>query len=53
MYNGFCRGLLPHLPGRMHVRNESRLGEIAGSQWADVGIGPYNVRKEVQRIWEV
>ena len=27
--------------------------ECATSQWADVGIGPYNVRKEVQRIWEV
>ena len=30
-----------------------RCGEIEGSQWAGVGIGPYNVRKEVQRIWEV
>ena len=53
MYNAFCRGRCPHRPGRMHVRNEKRCGEIEGSQWAGVGIGPDNVRKEVQRIWEV
>ena len=53
MYNAFCRGRCPHGPGRLHGRNEKRGGEIDGSQGAGGGVGPYNVRKEVQRIWEV
>ena len=44
---------MPTSAGRMQKKNEKRCGEIEGSQWAGVGIGPYNVRKEVQRIWEV
>ena len=37
----------------MHGRNKNRAGKFDGPLGAGGGFGPYNVRKEVQRIWEV
>ena len=53
MYNAVW-GADAHIgPAECTSETKKRCGEIEGSQWAGVGIGPYNVRKEVQRIWEV
>nr|DAT92282.1 MAG TPA: hypothetical protein [Caudoviricetes sp.] len=53
MRSAFCRGRCPHRPNGNHRirRSVFRFGRAFCR--ADVGIGPYNARKEVQRTWAV